>query len=221
MAQALALTSKEINRVLKIILLMKNPESKRASIVLGHVSLRVTEIALIQTKTLLMPNGDIRSEVFLPAKICKNCRPRTVWLSEKAKAVLQEWIDFRLSKKWGVLLPNDTRYQGLNPESKFIYNNRGRSFSLQPKPRKLESGLIKEYWAADSLEQSIRNIYRKCGLKTSSHCGRRSLATNSVLSGVPLETVSRMLGHSSCEVTLIYIQIDKGRLKEMLATDWI
>ncbi len=219
MTQALALTSSQINRVLKTCLIMPSPEMKRCVIVLSHSALRVTEIALVDTKTIMYASGEIKSELHLPSKVCKNLKSRTVWLSPKSKSIIQEWVNVRLKRGWGTAL-NSSEYQGLNPKSKFIMSSKGSSFSLQPKRRKIESG-EKIYWAADSLEQAIRFIYQRCGLKTSSHCGRRSLATNSVLNGVPLETVQRILGHSSPETSLVYVQICESRIKDMLSCEWI
>lgn len=94
------------------------------------------------------------------------------------------------------------------PASRFLYTVRGAPYALQPKPRILESGEVREYWACDSLEQAMREIYRKCGLPlASSHSGRKSLCTNAVVNGVPIETVARILGHANPETTIDYVVI--------------
>ncbi len=51
----------------------------------------------------------------------------------------------------------------------------------------------------------------------SSHSGRRTFATTVTLSnGVPIETVSRMLGHSDLSVTQLYAKvIDKKIMDDM------
>ncbi|SGZ01847.1 Integrase family protein [Moritella viscosa] len=200
---------------------MTQPESKRAVIALSHCAIRISEIGQLTVKTVLFPSGKIKDEIFLPASICKNLRPRTAWLSGKTKKIIQEWIDHRKSKKWGVM-PNSFEFQQLNPNSKLIFSCRGYSYSIQDKKRIMKDGTIKIYKACDSLELVVRAIYKKCGLSSaSSHSGRRSLVTNAALSGVDLEYLSMILGHRSIETTIIYVEISKTRLKEMYKLDWI
>lgn len=106
----------------------------------------------------------------MPAAICKALKPRTIWLTNKlTRLVIQEWIDFRISKRWGTM-PHDVAYQSLNPESKFLFNNRGKPYALTEKTRVLVDGTVKAYRASDALEHGIRDIYRKAGLHhASSH----------------------------------------------------
>ncbi len=47
------------------------------------------------------------------------------------------------------------------------------------------------------------------------HCGRHTYATEITLSqGVPIETVSRMLGHSQITTTQIYAKITNDKIDE-------
>lgn len=47
------------------------------------------------------------------------------------------------------------------------------------------------------------------------HCGRHTYATEITLSqGVPIETVSRMLGHSQISTTQIYAKITNDKIDE-------
>lgn len=93
---------------------------------------------------------------------------------------------------------------------------------MQPKPRRLDSGEVKEYWCCDALEQTIRLVYRRCGLsQCSSHSGRKSLVTNSVISGVSLEQMARVLGHSDSSTTIKYVVIQRERIREMNSIDWL
>jgi site-specific recombinase XerD len=104
-----------------------------------------------------------------------------------------------------------------------ILTNRGGGFSLQPKRRELDSGEIKTYWVSDALEQALRNLYKKCGLKgCSSQSGRRSYVTNLItIQKVELEVVSRLLGHSDPEYTIPYVEIRKERLVEMYSNAFL
>lgn len=214
--RAQVLPPKTILRVLKTCEIMQSPELKRCAVALSHAAMRVTECALVDVKTVLKPTGEIRTEVFLPAAICKNLKPRTIWLAnESTRAIVQEWVSYRIKRKWGLSLESRL-YQGLNPDSKLLFNNRGRPYSIQPKPRQLEDGTIKIYWACDALEAMLRKVYKRCGLgKASSHSGRRSFVSNAVLRGVDLETLAVVLGHSHPETTLGYFDVCPKRLAEM------
>lgn len=141
MSKADSLQPKTIKRVLRSCGAMQHGQAKACSIALSHTALRVTEIALLDVKTVLLPSGKIREEVHLPSRICKNYKSRTIWLTNPtSREIIQNWINYRKLKRWG--LTNSEQYQGLNPSSKFVLSNRGQGYSLQPKVRKLESGQI-------------------------------------------------------------------------------
>ena len=67
---------------------------------------------------------------------------------------------------------------------------------------------------------SVLNLYLKeiakiCNINRTLvfHCGRHTYATEITLShGVPLETVSRMLGHSQIETTQIYAKVTDEKI---------
>ncbi len=221
MSSAGALKPHEINRVLKTCLVMRDSEIKRTALVLSHAALRVTEIALLETNHVITKSGKIKREVNLPSRICKHLKSRILWLGNpKTQAVIQEWINYRKLMKWGTVI-DSKEYCGLNPKSRFLYSNRGMPYSIQPKPRKMKDGHIKTYWACDALESLFREVYKKCGLYScSSHTGRKSLVTNSVIKGVGLDRMARMLGHKSIETTIQYVVIDQERIKEMYELDW-
>lgn len=48
----------------------------------------------------------------------------------------------------------------------------------------------------------------------SSHTARHSFATLCLSMGVPIETVSKMLGHQSIDTTRIYAKITRTKLNE-------
>ncbi len=211
MPKAKSLTPKQLNRVLKRCLLLPNAELKRAAFVLSFSTLRVSELSQITIQDLLLPNGEIKTELPLRASLCKRKKPRTIWLSAQAKKVLQEWLYYRISKRWG--LSNTDDYQGLNPNSKVLYCNRGRPYALKAKRRRSKSGDVVIYWACDSLELMFRQVFKLCGIKgASSHSGRRSYATNMNAKGIKLETIARALGHDDEQVTLDYIDVSGVQL---------
>ncbi len=88
---------------------------------------------------------------------------------------------------------------------------------ITDKKRELKGGEVELYGACDSLEKVIRQIYKRSGMKgASSHSGRKSLVTNSVIrKGVPLETMAKILGHADPEMALNYLDICQERLEQM------
>lgn len=67
-----------------------------------------------------------------------------------------------------------------------------------------------------SYNRSLRTIARRAGLsfEPSSHCGRHTFATSVCLSqGVPIETLSKMLGHKHITTTQIYAKITNDKIK--------
>jgi integrase len=209
--QASTLTAHQINKVFSRIKLMSNPTQKAAIIALSLSGLRVTELSRITVSDLITIGGEIRSEIALRAAITKGCKPRTVWLSVRTRSLLQCYIDHRLQHKQGVSL--NAEYQGLIPSSCFILSSKGFPYSLKAKRRLMNDGNEKIYYASDTVELLIREIYRKVGLKkASSHSGRRSLASKLNASNVPLETIARTLGHREIQTTLLYIEITPKQL---------
>lgn len=216
MSKAKALTPFQIKHALSICNLMTHKQGKRCALVLSHSAMRVSEIALLQTKAVITKAGEIRREIHLPAAICKNLKPRTIWIDGlTVTQILQDWIDYRKAKGWGTVIDSKD-YQGLNPESRFLFSNKGRPYAMTAKSRQLVDGTVKEYRASDALESSIRTIYKKAGLHhASSHSGRKSLVTNGIKKGFSLSQMANLLGHNDEETTLIYVDIDQQRIAEM------
>lgn len=212
-AQANTLTPHQINMVFNRIRLMTNPQQKSAIIALSLSGLRVTELSKVAVSDLVTKRGEIRSEVALRATVTKGCKPRPIWLSERTRKLIQAYIDHRLERKQGVSLRKE--YQGLNASSSFILSAKGFPYSLKAKHRVAHDGTVKTYYAADSVELLVREIYKKCGLKgASSHSGRRSLASNLNAANIPIETIARTLGHSKTQTSLLYIEISPMQLQK-------
>jgi hypothetical protein len=99
---------------------MTHKEGKLCAPILSYAALRLSEISLLETKSILYLTGVIRKEIHLPAKICKRLKPRTIWLTNPtSREIIQEWIEYRLKRKWGTVLESNL-YHGLNPNSRFF-----------------------------------------------------------------------------------------------------
>jgi len=210
-AKAKSLTPSQVKKLLSRCQLMQNAELKRVVIALSFSTLRVSELAQITVDDVILPTGKIKDEIYLRAPLCKRRKPRSIWLSKLAKQIIQEWIDYRKFRQWATTF--DDSYQQLNPLSKLVLNNRGRSYSMKRKTRVNQAGERVDYQACDVLELMIRNVYQRVGYKgCSSHTGRRSYASNMNNKGIDLRTIAAALGHSDEQVTLEYIDVSSQQL---------
>ena len=66
-----------------------------------------------------------------------------------------------------------------------------------------------------TLNRALKRIASICGIEKRLvfHCGRHTYATEITLSqGVPLETVSKMLGHTRIDTTQIYAKVTDDKI---------
>jgi len=87
-------------------------------------------------------------------------------------------------------------------------------------PRAIIKGLLFPYLTNQILNQYLKEIGKICGVNKvfSCHMARHTFATTVTLTnGVPIETVSKMLGHTKLSTTLIYARVlDKKISEDML-----
>lgn len=74
---------------------------------------------------------------------------------------------------------------------------------------------ISDHVDQGSVEFIIRKLGRKVGVKAYPHKFRRTCATNALRNGMPIEMVSRMLGHSNLSTTQIYLDLNDDQMKAM------
>ncbi len=67
------------------------------------------------------------------------------------------------------------------------------------------------YW---SICKSLKRMIRECGItkSISFHCSRHGFATLALSKGMPIESVSRVLGHTNIVTTQIYAKITTQKL---------
>ena len=72
---------------------------------------------------------------------------------------------------------------------------------------------------ASSLYKSASDYIKKAGLdkgrKRGLHSLRHSMASNMLKNNIEVSTISSVLGHSSVDVTNIYLSIDEKQLREL------
>jgi len=64
----------------------------------------------------------------------------------------------------------------------------------------------------NGIERRFRLAGRNVGVKCHPHKFRRTMATNLLNKGVPIEQVQQLLGHSNLDTTTIYAQVDEEQL---------
>jgi len=84
-------------------------------------------------------------------------------------------------------------------------------------PRVLESGRLLPVYANQLLNNYLKEIADFCGIEKplSFHIARHTFATTVTLTnGVPIETVSKLLGHTSIKTTQIYAKVIEKKVSE-------
>ena len=79
----------------------------------------------------------------------------------------------------------------------------------------MPEGKLLPMYSNNELNRTLKRIAAICGIerKLVFHCGRHTYATEITLShGVPLETVSKMLGHSRISTTQIYAKVTDDKI---------
>ena len=106
MSKAIALSKNQIKTVLSGANLMTHSESKRCALALSHAAMRVSEIALLQTKTIVNPSGQIKEEIHLQLHQVKLLDIFLLQTKRKLKGIkrrLRLSVNSRQSQKQGKL----------------------------------------------------------------------------------------------------------------------
>jgi site-specific recombinase XerD len=77
-------------------------------------------------------------------------------------------------------------------------------------------GLLLPMYDNSTLNDALKEIAKTCGIDrpVSWHVARHTFATSVLSQGVPIETVSRMLGHSRIDTTQIYAKVTDDKIAE-------
>ncbi len=170
---------------------------------------RINEAAQLKVKDIYFPTGELKQAFKIPGSYTKTGNPRIVYLLVRQQREALESLRLqRLADS--VMLSDNGSYGGLNPDSPVFLSKKGkhwRKFSFNPKKYLDSEGNDKSTMVCGSLENLARELIKCAGVHGgSSHSGRRSLATWMDRKGYGLELIQVILGHTTPDMTLIYIE---------------
>lgn len=92
------------------------------------------------------------------------------------------------------------------------------ALNLLPKHEGLQNERIFKVCANQVFNRNLKEIINLAGIKKniSHHCARHTFATLAFENGIPVEIISKILGHSTTKVTMFYAKIQrKSKIKAM------
>lgn len=136
----------------------------------------------------------------------KGQKDRFVYMNAQAKYAYEKYMDERKDHSI-YLFP---KMIGVENTIKAVPHSQMRHWYMNPK-------YVDEadHCGAGTIEFIIRKLGRKVGVKAYPHKFRRTCATNALKNGMPIEMVSRMLGHANLSTTQIYLDLNDEQMKMM------
>ena len=136
----------------------------------------------------------------------KGQKDRYVYMNAQAKYAYEKYMAERKDNSI-YLFP---KMVGCDSMEKHIPKNAMTNWYIDPK-----NVDEKEHCGAGTVEFIIRKLGRKVNVKAYPHKFRRTCATNALKNGMPIEMVSRMLGHANLSTTQIYLDLNDEQMKMM------
>jgi integrase/recombinase XerD len=179
--QAKTLTQQELRRVLDYVATRKHSVRNRALLMTTHLSgMRVGEVASLRNSDVLDAEGNIRNEIRLRAEQTKGNEARVVFVNDKLRKELEQYIGTASKGK-------------MNTLDKFFYSQKRSS----------------DGFTANTLTQFFHYLYKRAGIDgASSHSGRRTFITNLAAKGVGVRVLMSLAGHKNISTTQAYIDVN-------------
>lgn len=136
----------------------------------------------------------------------KGKKDRYVYLNARATLAIQMYLRKRKDRN-PYLFPRCTSVMEMN--------KKGRSHRVMKEwwidPRNVDEGHISH----STIEQILRKIAKRAGVQQANpHKFRRTCATMALRRGMPIEQVSKMLGHEEISTTQIYLDLTEDELAQ-------
>jgi integrase/recombinase XerD len=177
--QAKTLTQQELRRVLDYTATRKHSTRNRCLVVTTFLSgMRVGEIASLRYKDVIDGDGNIRGEIRLTAQQTKGNEGRVVFVNEKLRKELEQYICF---------------IKPLNPNVKFFYSQKALSDGFTANTLTQLFHYLYKRAGVDG---------------ASSHSGRRTFITNLASKGVGVRVLMSLSGHKNISTTQAYIDVN-------------
>lgn len=139
--------------------------------------------------------------------IGKGKKARVVYFNAKAILAMEQYMEERKDSN-PYLLPKGIHISEWPKELR----NKKSSGMWYANPNLIDSG----HQDNSSIESIIRDIGKRAGVENAHpHRFRRTCATNALRKGMPIEMVSKMLGHENIATTQIYLDLSEDDLKMM------
>jgi integrase/recombinase XerD len=187
---ARVLDDKEFKQVLKFIEIGNHSKRNAAIITLSfYLGLRAKELAALKAVDVV-ENHSIKKVLRLLASYTKGAKHRDVSLENKVVVkVLTEYVAERRAED-------------------------GTTFNLAAPLFRSQKGLA---FSPATMSRLLGDIYKSAGFAdASSHSGRRSLITKLAYSGIDLNSVRQIAGHSSISTTQRYISDNPQKIADIL-----
>jgi integrase/recombinase XerD len=188
--QAKVLDDKELKRVLSVVESGNHAQRNAAIVILSnYLGLRSKELATLKISDVL-EHDTIKKVLRLVAAYTKGAKHRDISLENKAVVkALQEYIAVRRTED-------------------------GMTFKIDAPLFRSQKGTA---FSPNAMVRVLGDIYKNAGFNdASSHTGRRSLITKLAYSGIDLNSVRQIAGHSSISTTQHYIDDNPHKIADIL-----
>lgn len=138
----------------------------------------------------------------------KGEKDRIVYLNAKAMISIQRYLGERNDNNPYVFCGGHFVQNNKEKTSKYQCSKNGEWYK--------DPDLVSDGFAdKGTIEQLMRKLKKRSGIETECypHKFRRTCATMALRHGMPIEQVSKMLGHESIETTQIYLDLDENSLE--------
>ena len=187
--QARVLDDKELKQVIKVTEISSHAQRNVAILIMSnYLGLRAKELAALKISDVY-ENGQVKKVLRLVAAYTKGAKHRD--LSLENKVVVKAISDYVNERK-------DVDGLTFNKEAPLFRSQKKTNFS------------------PNSMVRVLCEIYKSAGFKASSHSGRRSLITKLAYSGIDINSIRQIAGHSSIATTQRYIDDNPYVIAEIL-----
>ena len=183
--QAKTLNSTELRRVLDYVATRKHALRNRALVTTTFLSgMRVGEVASLRYRDVIDADGNVRNEIRLTAEQTKGNEARVVFVSEKLKKELEQYLKAVREK---------------NINKKLFYSQKRASDGFT-------ANTLTQFFHFLYKRVGIDGA--------SSHSGRRTLITNLASKGVGVRVLMSLSGHKHISTTQAYIDVNDNMKRQ-------